>query len=200
VEFGDQTIQSYQRDQALHLTHFIEKDPRLVFEAHSTDYQTRDSLQALVEDHYTILKVGPEFTFAYREAIFALEQVEKQLLGKAPQIPLSNIRGVIDEQMCLDPRHWEAYYTGSEAEIAFARVNSYSDRIRYYWSDPIVEEALRLLFTNLEDVPISIEMINQHLPIQALEPRVQKQTLRSEEIIAGRIHQVLKKYSDAVGW
>ena len=31
----------------------------MVFEAHSTDYQSRSALAALVRDHFAILKVGP---------------------------------------------------------------------------------------------------------------------------------------------
>lgn len=41
----------------------------MVYEAHSTDYQSRQAYRALVRDHYAILKVGPALTFALREAI-----------------------------------------------------------------------------------------------------------------------------------
>ena len=49
---------------------------RIVFEAHSTDYQRESGLHALVRDHFAILKVGPAATFAYREALFALAAIE----------------------------------------------------------------------------------------------------------------------------
>ena len=48
----------------------------MVFEAHSTDYQTVAALTALVEDHWAVLKVGPGLTFALREALFALAAIE----------------------------------------------------------------------------------------------------------------------------
>ena len=48
--------------------------PGLVFEAHSTDYQTEAALRALVEDGFAILKVGPGLTFALREALYGLDR------------------------------------------------------------------------------------------------------------------------------
>jgi D-tagatose-1,6-bisphosphate aldolase subunit GatZ/KbaZ len=54
VEFGDDSLFPYDRRAAAPLAQFIENEKRLVFEAHSTDYQTRDALRALVEDHFAI--------------------------------------------------------------------------------------------------------------------------------------------------
>ena len=53
----------------------------MVFEAHSTDYQTAGALRALVEDRWAILKVGPALTFALREALFALSAIEEELIA-----------------------------------------------------------------------------------------------------------------------
>ncbi|HWL57530.1 MAG TPA: class II D-tagatose-bisphosphate aldolase, non-catalytic subunit [Paracoccus sp. (in: a-proteobacteria)] len=57
--------------------------PGLVFEAHSTDYQTRDALIALVKDGFAILKVGPGLTSVLREALFPGErsQTLRQTMG-----------------------------------------------------------------------------------------------------------------------
>ena len=76
VEFGDDFVLDYQPKAAADLVRFIETQPRLVFEAHSTDYQTHASLNQLVRDHFAILKVGPALTFAMREAVFALAWME----------------------------------------------------------------------------------------------------------------------------
>ena len=51
----------------------------MIYEAHSTDYQSRAALKDLVCDHFAILKVGPALTFAFREAAFALAMMEKEL-------------------------------------------------------------------------------------------------------------------------
>ena len=72
VEFGDETLFEYQPDKAAELSHFIETYPHLIYEAHSTDYQTKSALRQMVQDHFAILKVGPALTFALREGIFAL--------------------------------------------------------------------------------------------------------------------------------
>jgi len=50
VEFGDDFVLEYQPEKAKELSRFIESES-IVFEAHSTDYQTRAALKKLVEDH-----------------------------------------------------------------------------------------------------------------------------------------------------
>ncbi|WP_322506709.1 class II D-tagatose-bisphosphate aldolase, non-catalytic subunit, partial [Anaerolinea sp.] len=144
VEFGVDSVHAYQREAARPLKTFIEGVPGMVYEAHSTDYQTRASLRALVEDHFAILKVGPALTFAYREAVFALEHIERETLsGKG--VPLSRLSEVLDKVMRDDPRHWQGYFAGTPAEQALARRYSFSDRIRYYWHLPAAQEAVRRL-------------------------------------------------------
>ena len=51
-----------------------------------------DALRALVEDHFAILKVGPELTFAFREAVFALEAIERELSSGGRPTGLSGLR------------------------------------------------------------------------------------------------------------
>ncbi len=69
VEFGDDQVFQYHRNAALGLIKLIESETGMVYESHSTDYQSETSLKALVQDHFCILKVGPWLTFAYREAL-----------------------------------------------------------------------------------------------------------------------------------
>ncbi|STW04415.1 Tagatose-6-phosphate kinase GatZ [Klebsiella grimontii] len=80
VEFDHTQIIHYQPEAAKALSAWIEGTP-MVYEAHSTDYQSRQAYRALVRDHYAILKVGPALTFALREAIFALAQMENELVA-----------------------------------------------------------------------------------------------------------------------
>ena len=96
VEYGDDHIFDYDRAAAAELSRFITTQPGLVYEAHSTDYQTPAALRALVEDHFAILKVGPALTFAYREAVFALELIEREWLAGRPGITLSGVRSALD--------------------------------------------------------------------------------------------------------
>ena len=63
----------------------------IVYEAHSTDYQKKDSLKKMVEDNFAILKVGPWLTFAFREAVFALAKIEEELLKTYRNVKQSNV-------------------------------------------------------------------------------------------------------------
>ncbi|MDU7619664.1 MAG: class II D-tagatose-bisphosphate aldolase, non-catalytic subunit [Escherichia coli] len=68
VEFDHTNVIDYQPAKASALSQMVENYETLIFEAHSTDYQTPQSLRQLVIDHFAILKVGPALTFALREA------------------------------------------------------------------------------------------------------------------------------------
>ena len=100
VEFGDDFILDYQPEKASALSRYIERKSRLVYEAHSTDYQTRDSLRDLVRDHFAILKVGPALTFAYREAVFSLAMMERELVAEGE---CSNLISCMEEVMTNEP-------------------------------------------------------------------------------------------------
>ena len=165
VEFGDEVVYPYPRAAAMGLRSFSESQERLVFEAHSTDYQEEDALRALVEDHFAILKVGPELTFAFREAAFALEGIERELLERRAPDRLSGLRHALDRAMSADPRHWKAYHgDGDEESLRLRRQFSLSDRARYYWPVPEVQEAVRRLFANLDAQRLPRGVVSQYLP------------------------------------
>lgn len=167
VEYGDDILFEYDRAKAAHLSRLIEDIPGMVFEAHSTDYQSRFALRQMVEDHFAILKVGPALTFALREAFFALELMEKELLGRRPGWELSRLQETLDKVMEEDPRYWKKYFThGSEDEIAIARRFSFSDRVRYYWPNPRLAGAVDRLITNLESHPLPLTLVSQFMPEQ----------------------------------
>ncbi len=150
VEFGDDVVFAYRRAEARALASLAEARG-LVYEAHSTDYQDEGALRALVQDHFAFLKVGPELTFAFREAVFALEAIERELLGGRAPERLSGIRRALDDAMRRDPRHWQAWYSGDDEEaVRLRRQFSLSDRCRYYWTCPEVQDALLRLHANLE--------------------------------------------------
>ena len=84
VEFGSTQVVDFAPERARALAAAIDAVPGLVFEAHSTDYQTEAALRALVGAHFAILKVGPGLTFALREALFALAAIEAELAAGRP--------------------------------------------------------------------------------------------------------------------
>ncbi|MBM6838047.1 class II D-tagatose-bisphosphate aldolase, non-catalytic subunit, partial [Clostridium saudiense] len=80
VEFGSEQVWQYDREKASKLSEALKDYPELVFEAHSTDYQTDKALNEMVEDGFIILKVGPALTYGFREAAFELNLMENELL------------------------------------------------------------------------------------------------------------------------
>lgn len=199
VEFGNDSIHDYAPEQATSLSRFIEGYETLVYEAHSTDYQTRKALRRLVEDHFAVLKVGPALTFAYREAVFALAMLEEELLSGCEEVRLSNVRAVLEEAMLDNPTHWEKYYPGSGAAQHFARKYSFSDRSRYYWPLPKVQEALSRLIKNLESHPLPLSLLSQFLPEQYERIRNGNLENTPRALMADRIRPVLTDYAYACG-
>jgi D-tagatose-1,6-bisphosphate aldolase subunit GatZ/KbaZ len=185
VEFGDDFVLEYQPDKAKELSKFIETQS-LIYEAHSTDYQTQAALKNLVRDHFAILKVGPALTFAFREAVFALAMIENEMISKGRR---SNIIQVLDDVMVKHPEHWKKYYHGSEREQEFKRKFSMSDRARYYWTREEVRSALSRLMENLG---------KKTLPYSLLSQFVGKTTLNAEQIMEWKIYKTLQDYQTAI--
>ena len=102
VEFGDRDVFEYNREAAKPLTAVLKEYPSLIFEGHSTDYQTPQKLREMVEDGIAILKVGPALTFALREGLLALEQIER-VLFEGKDIWLSGFASVLENAMLNTP-------------------------------------------------------------------------------------------------
>ena len=161
VEFDHHKVIDYERNKAVALSAALDGQSHIVFEAHSTDYQTAGALKALVEDHFAILKVGPGVTFTLREALWALDAIEREWIGEERA---SRFRHVAIERMKADPRNWAKYYHSAGADLAFDLQYSLSDRIRYYWPDPSIVAAQDRMFANLTDNPPPMALISQYLP------------------------------------
>jgi D-tagatose-1,6-bisphosphate aldolase subunit GatZ/KbaZ len=198
VEFDDQQVVDYRRDKARALSLAIEKYPDFVYEAHSTDYQNGTALRQLVEDHFAILKVGPGLTFAAREALFALADMEREWLTPK-QHQLSGLKGTLDKAMLQQTEHWEEHYRGDDARVAFARKYSYSDRARYYWTHPAVVASVNRLLQNLTANPVPQTLLSQYLPNQYRAVRDGLIADAPAELVRHRIREVLALYSRACG-
>lgn len=199
VEFGDADIHAFQPAQAGDLSRALDDVPGVVFEAHSTDYQTEDALRELVRAHFGILKVGPWLTWAWREALFALEHIEAELLTMRKGIEPSRLSETALETMHADPGDWQAYYRGSREEIDHALRYSLSDRIRYYWLREPLLSATERLFANLKGLELPYSLLSQFLPRQAeavLEGRLPAQPLA---LAKAQVRYVLETYARACG-
>ena len=184
VEFGDDFILPYQPEAARELSRFIESQP-MIYEAHSTDYQTQTALQGLVRDHFAILKVGPGLTFAFREAVFALAMIEDELI---PEDHRSKIIQVLDDVMLKHPEHWKKYYRGTEDELAHKRKYSLSDRARYYWAYPEVNHSFLRMMENLS---------GETLPDTLLKKYAGCEGCNALDVIQMNINEVLHDYAQA---
>jgi D-tagatose-1,6-bisphosphate aldolase subunit GatZ/KbaZ len=194
VEFSDQTIHDYNRAAVRGLAEFIEGVPGLVYEAHSSDYQTQRALREMVEDHFAVLKVGPALTFAYREGIFALAEIEDILCrGKG----VSHIREALEKAMLNHPAHWRNHYDGTAETQKIARQYSLSDRVRYYWNERGVLDAVGRLISNLEEVAIPLTLISQYFPGQYRKIREGAIPLEPHALLLDKVGEVLEEYQSA---
>jgi D-tagatose-1,6-bisphosphate aldolase subunit GatZ/KbaZ len=196
VEFGHDTVHNYEPATALQLSESILQQDGIVFEAHSTDYQTAESLSQLVSGHFGILKVGPELTFVMREAIFALARIEEEWIAKERQ---PDLRAVIEHVMLAHPENWKGYYHGDEHQLRIARAYSLSDRIRYYWPNEEISKALDALLENLCQKPAPLTLLSQYLPEQAEAVRTGALQNDPVAIIHHKVRKSLARYAAACG-
>ncbi|MBT3360100.1 MAG: class II D-tagatose-bisphosphate aldolase, non-catalytic subunit [Rhodospirillales bacterium] len=192
VDFSHSSVHQFDPDGARELVTAIGRHNGLTFEGHSTDYQPTSSLAELVSRHVFFLKVGPELTFRFREAIFALAAIEERLY---PSVR-SGIVAALDDAMDRNPGDWQSYYEGPHAEVAVLRHFSLSDRVRYYWQETEVRSALDRLFTNLSNVTIPQGLITQFFGNLEFGELPES----NASLCAGHIQRAVSRYYTACGW
>ena len=195
VEFDHHKVVDYEPEKARALSAFIARDPQLVFEAHSTDYQTPESLRALVRDHFAVLKVGPAATFALRETLWALEAIENELPGLARR---SALREIALSVMRAEPRHWRGHYRDRATE-SLDLSYSLSDRIRYYWPHPDLQRAQAILLDNLRSRALPMTLLSQYLPRQHDAIRAGHLEASVDAVLRDGIASALRPYLRACG-
>lgn len=192
VEFDHDKVVEYRPSAASALSAAIEAVPHIVFEAHSTDYQTAPALAALVRDHFAILKVGPGVTFALREALWALDAIERETVHNDAR---AKLRELTIGRLCADPKHWQRYYHAEGAALELQLQYSLSDRIRYYWPDPAIVAAQEHLFGNLRDTPPTMALLSQYLPAAYAAVRAGHATRDPVDLVAAHIGATLDDYA-----
>jgi D-tagatose-1,6-bisphosphate aldolase subunit GatZ/KbaZ len=185
VDFGNAQIIGYDPPRATTLA--AATLDGLLFEAHSTDYQTPAALAGLVWDHFAILKVGPELTFAFRQAVMALERLEALLA-----LPRSGVTNALLAAMRARPADWRAYVPPGPQEEQMM-LYGLSDRLRYYWPDPGVQAALARLMAALAGAnppPGLVAQVTGGLVETDVSP---------EAVVRRAIGAVVQKYRTATG-
>jgi tagatose-1,6-bisphosphate aldolase non-catalytic subunit AgaZ/GatZ len=135
------------------------------------------------------LKVGPELTHAFREAIVAMAAIEDRLFGSGRSDIVSVLERVMDENNV----HWRDYVEKTANE-RIDRLYGLNDRVRYYWSDPRVTAALKRLVANIDLQPIHPGLATQ------FAGEITQENLRtplSQCIIFSKVGAVVAKYRRA---
>ncbi len=194
VEFNHTDVHVYDPPKAADLSKTVLDFPRIVYEAHSTDYQPSDSYLRLINDHFAILKVGPQLTFALREALFALAAIEDELVEEHQR---SDLIAVCEHVMQFEPAHWRKHYGEGGLQSRILRRFSYSDRIRYYWPHPHVSAAVGTMFRNLSETPIPLPLLSQYLPTAIGADNDNQGSNVSRELVIRHIMRVCATYAGA---
>lgn len=194
VEFGDADIYHYDRVSASRLTQAMQKYENIVMEGHSTDYQSPKALKEMVEDGIAILKVGPALTFSLREGLFALSMMEKQLVPEEKQ---AHFIEEMERLMVEHPANWQKHYHGIKEQLAIKRKYSFSDRCRYYFAQPALQEAVQRLFDNLSGVEVPLSMLRQYMPVQYAKVRDGVLPLEARALALDCVVHVVEDYNYA---
>ncbi len=191
VGFSDHAVAAYDRRPAGGLVGLLDREPQFVFEAHSTDYQGRDALGAMVADGFAILKVGPELTFVLREALYGLDLIATDLVPDYGDRPLFR---TMERLMQAQPDHWDRRYPGTASEKRLRRHFSLSDRIRYYWPMPEAKAAVDRLLGMLTGQRVPAPLLHQYLPFAAA---FADRRLNPTEVLIRSVERSLDRYHAA---
>lgn len=111
-------------------------------------------------------------------------------------MPEGSLKETVLGEMQRHPRYWKSYYTNPEQQ-AFDLQFSLSDRSRYYWSTPVVEQACTKLLDRLAARGIPLTLISQYLPVQYAAVRESRLQNDPRELVIDGVEQVLRHYDRA---
>lgn len=194
VEFGDLSVAPYSPEKAAALSAAHARLPEnMTFEVHAADYQSHRSLAQMVRDHFMLFKIGPCLTFALRETLYALADIEAD--WPAAQYK-SRLRQTMQMVMDRNPVYWKSHYRCSGETLRFLQHYSFRDRIRYYWNEPEVLAAVEQLKRNFEQQP-PMGLVRQYLPELVAELEADPLNWTAEAIIEHRLCKAITPYIEA---
>lgn len=141
VEFSPTAVHALPLDQDPRLLDALQDHPDVCLEAHSTDYQDPAVYPRLAALGFAFQKVGPALTFAYRKALYALDQLRSDK---------GALQAAMEAVMLEDTSKWQGHYTGDAQTLYQQRHFGLADRIRYYWPHAKAQAAVRQLMSDLK--------------------------------------------------
>ena len=164
--------------------------PGVCLEAHSTDYQHPDVYPRLAELGFAFQKVGPALTFAWREALYALDALRAQAgWATGPGLP-----DEMEAVMLADPAHWQGHYRGISAAPRLERHFGLADRIRYYWPQTRARAAVARLFADLDGRQLPGPALHAHFSEAEIALARQSPHSLPQALAIARVQSALRPY------
>lgn len=188
VEFSPMEVHHLPRARDPHLLDALQDWPQVCLEAHSTDYQHAQAYPRLAQLGFAFQKVGPALTFAWREALYALDTIRAQNgWATGPSLP-----DVMEEVMLANPAHWQAHIHGSDQRLQ--RHFGLADRIRYYWPDTRAREAVTRLVTDLADKRLPDPLLLAHFRAEEIATARKSRHPLPRALALARVQTALRPY------
>ncbi len=165
-----------------------------IYEAHSTDFQSINTLKKLVDNNFKFLKVGPELTYSYSRSLLLMEKIEKQFKNKNK----SNFSENLIVEMLKNNKHWFNFY---EKNNTHQFLNSKYDRSRYYLETKSVKNSINKLKFNINKINLIKFNIKNIMINKSSILKLKKKKLNNFEILNFVfISKSLTKYYRACGF
>jgi D-tagatose-1,6-bisphosphate aldolase subunit GatZ/KbaZ len=187
VEFSPMAVHHLPLDRDPGLAAAIAHHPGVVLEAHSTDYQRPAAFVRLAELGFAFQKVGPALTFAWREAVYALDWLAHAAGWGAPVL-----QPAMERLMCAEPADWQAHYHGPD--LPLQRHFGLADRIRYYWPRPPAQAALAALRDRLAGRRLPACLLSQAFAPEVLDRAASLPGDAMTALAAARVQAALAPY------
>ena len=189
VEFSPLDVHAYPMTRKLPFRAALADWPGVCAEAHSTDYQSGAVFERLAAEGFAFQKVGPALTFAWRQAVYALDMI-RSYQGHGALGLFSTMQTV----MLANPDHWQSHYDSNDMHLTEALHFGYADRIRYYWPHPKAQAALDELFAHIDANPPAEPLLHQ-----VFDPAIVAQARAAElplarALIFAEIQRALRPY------
>lgn len=194
LEFAPDHVHHFNLGSDDQLSAVLQSRGDLCFEAHSTDYQDDTVFPALAKRHFAVLKVGPALTYAYRQAVYALDTIAAWMF---PNSDRASVAMVMEQLMTDSPKHWSKHYAGDLAKLRLLRHFGYADRIRYYWPQARAVDAVHDLLALLGQSSVPAPLLEQYFARSILDRAEQlrsKGVAPPKSMILAQIQETLAPY------